>query len=349
LGTGAALPGAPVPTEELLRRIEVNFGVQARRQGGLVAKRMGIEFRHICRDFKRPMESPRPGDANPDLAASALRQALEEARLKPNDLGYLLGHTTTPHTLLPPNIAWVADRLGYDNPYVELRQACTGFANALQLATGLLSGPGAAPVGIVGSETGSVFFDPMLLQADREQLVNLVQMGDGAGAVVLSADDGQPGARIEALFFGSLGHGHRPGFYLSAGGSARAYASPEQLVSVFQHDFAGVKERGLELFVKGLAAAREAGVEVEAVDWVIPHQANARMGEVLAPVLDIPQEKFVIEADRVGNLGSASIWLALHHLRTSGRLCDGDSVLVLGAEATKYLYGGFVYRHGGGD
>ncbi len=171
-------------------------------------------------------------------------------------------------------------------------------------------------------------------------------MGDGAVAVVLSADDGGPGARIEALFFGSLGHGYPPGFYLTTGGSAQAYASPGHPVSVFQHDYAGVKDHGMALFINGLAAAREAGVEVETIDWVIPHQANAQMGRLLAPLLRIPEERFVIEADRVGNLGSASIWVALHRLRTSGRLSDGDTVLVLGAEATKYLYGGFLYRHG---
>src|SRR5438876_91220 len=58
-----------------------------------------------------------------------------------------------------------------------------------------------------------------------------------------------------------------------------------------------------------------------------------------------PAEKFFVDADKVGNLGSASIWVALHHLRASGKLKSGDNVLILGAEATKYLYGGFVYTH----
>ena len=70
-------------------------------------------------------EVPRPGHSNPDLAATALRAALDEAGLRAGDLTYLIAHTTTPARLAPPNTAMVADRLGYNGPYMELRQACT--------------------------------------------------------------------------------------------------------------------------------------------------------------------------------------------------------------------------------
>lgn len=345
LGTGALLPGEPVATEALLSHIEHTFHLPIQRTGGYLARRLGIRYRHICRDFIQAAEGPRSGHSNPELAAVALSQALAEAGVEANAMAYLFGHSTSPHTLLPPNIAWVADHLGYDNPYAELRQACTGFANALQLAAGLLQTPECAPVAIVGSETGSVYFDPRLAERDREQLVNLVQMGDGAGAVVLGPDDGQPGATLEYLYFGTLGAGLRPGFYLSGGGSEQPYADELSPVHRFEHDFNGVKNNGMELFAKGLEVLRLADLDMAAINWFIPHQANAQLGKLLHTHLQIPEEKVFINADTVGNLGSAAIWVALHQLRSSGKLKQGDTVWVLGAEATKYLYGGFLYRH----
>ena len=344
LGSGAALPGPALSTDELLEKTRP-LGVTNTRLGRALATRLGIQFRHISRDFREAMEPPREAHSNPDLAAEALRGALTEALVAPGDLGYLLGHTTTPHTLLPPNIAWTADLLGYDGPYAELRQACTGFANALQLATGMLADAGAPPIAVVGSETGSLFFDPRVADENADQILNLVQMGDGAGSIVLGHDDGRPGARLEFPYFGTIGLRKSPGFALRAGGSAEPFLR-EAGVFTFDHDAGHVRALGPELFAQGLAAVRRAGVDVERIDWVLPHQANARIGELLGPELGLRPEKFIVDADRVGNLGSASIWVALHRLRASGKLREGETVLVLGAEATKFLFGGFVYRHG---
>src|SRR6266446_3882093 len=160
LGMGTALPGRPVTTAQLLKRIEDRFGVAVSRRGAALASRLQIATRHVCRDFESRREAPRPGNSNPDLAAAALRMALQEAQLKIGDLAYLIGHTTSPACLVPPNIAFVADRVGFAGPYMELRQACTGFANALVVAQGLVSTPGIKAVAIIGSETGSVYFDP---------------------------------------------------------------------------------------------------------------------------------------------------------------------------------------------
>lgn len=172
LGMGTAVPGPAVSTTELLERVEARFRVPVIRRGGALADRLGIKARHICRDFVEFYESPRLGHANPDLAAAALRAALEEAQLEIDDLAYLIGHTTSPARLAPPNIALVADRVGFTGPYMELRQACTGFANALVIAQGLVSAPGAKPIALVGSETGSVYFDPRRASEDVRQLVS---------------------------------------------------------------------------------------------------------------------------------------------------------------------------------
>jgi 3-oxoacyl-[acyl-carrier-protein] synthase-3 len=347
LGTGIALPGPAIDTGDTLDRVERNFNVAIKRLGIKLAARLGIRQRHFARDFAAVGEVPRPGDTNPDLAARALADAAHRAGLHINDLGYIISHTTSPHTPLPSNAAWVADRLGYTGPYAELRQACAGFAHAVQLGVGLMHAPTDAPIAIVGSETGSVFLDPRQCESDIGQLINLVQMGDGAGAIILGpiSDDSRRPLRptITSPFVGSLGPGLPPGFWMEGGGSA----SPKPLgVLRFHHDFAGVRSRGPDLFRHALAAAAGAGVDLTRIGRFLPHQANAiELPEQLARTLGVPTDRMIVDCDTVGNLGSASIWVALHRFAASQRTAPGEQTLVLGAEATKYLFGGFVYEH----
>jgi 3-oxoacyl-[acyl-carrier-protein] synthase-3 len=345
LGTGIALPGDAITTGDLLSRIEIQFGIPS-RTGLALARRLGVNTRHHSRPWMQRFEGPRPGHRNPDLASLSLIDALAQAELPVGRLQYLIGHTTTPARLLPPSIAEVANNLGVAAPFIELRQACAGFASALQLAEGLLREPVAAPLAIIGSETGSVFLDPEGLEAEPGQWVNLIQMGDGAGAVVIGPDDGAAGAYIESMFFGHLGLGRSPGFTLEEGGSDYPAVRQGRVCATFHHNFEAVKQDGADLFEAGLYAARKAGVDLRGLAAIVPHQANGHIGEWLSRALDLEEMLFWGNGDRVGNLGSASIWVALSELRASGRLNAGDRVLFLGAEATQYLYGGFVYVHG---
>jgi 3-oxoacyl-[acyl-carrier-protein] synthase-3 len=341
LGTGSALPGKEIPTSELLERMYTHFGVDVRRQGAALADRLGIHSRHVCRDFVQRHETPRSGDTNAELAARAVLAALGDAGVTPSDLDYLIAHTTTPGRLLPPNVAQIADLIGYRGPFVELRQACTGFANALVMAFGLLHAPNCGPVAIVGSETGSVFFDPRRAAEDSGQLVNLVQMGDAAGACILAPGWGNVSSRISNVYYGHVGCGRAAGFSMTAGGSD--LAPTREGIPEFEHDYRSVVENGAALFVEGLRAAERTGIDPRAVDFFIPHQVNGRMAKHLATHLEVDESRIFVNADRVGNAGSAAIWLALADLRA--RLCTGDTVCVLGAEATKYMFGGFLYVH----
>jgi 3-oxoacyl-[acyl-carrier-protein] synthase-3 len=220
---------------------------------------------------------------------------------------------------------------------MELRQACTGFANALVIAQGLVS---AGPVAIVGSETGSVHLDPLRAAEETGQLVNLLQMGDGAAAIILAAADGGPGDHLAHVFFGQTGVGKPPGLTLAAG-SSRPFLEDGMLE--FEHDFAAVRAEGPALFESGAAVVASIGLGVDSADFILPHQANGRLAGALAARLGVAPEQIVINADRIGNTGSAAIWLALAELRP--RLTARATVLALGAEATKHMFGGFRYVH----
>lgn len=331
LGTGMAVPGDPVATDALIAHMADRFGFSRTRQATAIARRLAIEHRHHSRALDDRIEVARPGQSNPELAARAATAALDQAGLQAADIGYLIGHSATPLQPLPPNISLVADHLSYRGPHVELRQACTGFANALMIAFGLLAHPDAAPVLIVGSETGSLFFDPARAEADAGQLVNMIQMGDGAGAVVLAPS--RPGhSRISAAWFGAIGL-HRPPGLQMLGGTRE-----------FDHDFGGIAASGHQLFEAGAAAALAADAPVAGADIVIPHQVSGRIGGQLAAGLGIDPARVLVHADRLGNTGSAAIWIALAELRAMG-LDQGARVVALGAEATKYMYGGFAYHH----
>ncbi|MBS0502993.1 MAG: 3-oxoacyl-ACP synthase [Proteobacteria bacterium] len=339
LGTGIALPGPAVATERLLDQA----GLEGRQRSlaKTVADRLGIRTRHVGRSWSARIDALCEGADNPTLAARAVGAALNDAGLQVSDLGYLIGHTATPAQPLPGNITFVADRLGYRGPHVELRQACTGFANALMIAMGLLSAPNARPVAIVGSETGSVFLDLTALADEAGQIVNLVQMGDGAGAIVLGPP--APGAdRLSAAWFGTIGLDRSPGLQMRNGGSA-APGNNSRGPLGFEHDFSAVLRGGAELFEAGIAAAISQGLALGDVDWIIPHQASGKVGTLLARHLGQPEERFFVNADRLGNTGSAAIWIALAELRARG-LPRGTRTLALGAEATKYMFGGFVHE-----
>ena len=340
LGSGSELPGASISNEQLIAGIERHCGKSAARKAAILSRRLGINARHFCRAEESGISAP--AQTAPQLCIRAIEAAQSDCRHN-GGIDYLIGHTTSPETLLPPNIAWVAEQLDHVGPYMELRQACTGFANALQIAIPMLANdPDMESIAIVGSEVGSVYFDLSPEFINSQQLVNYVQMGDGAGAVLLGADDGSERSIISDAYIGHIGNGKAPGFYLEGGGSADVYCKFG--LPVFQHNVAEVREQGEGLFRKGLESVLARGYALEDFTFILPHQVNGHLGRLLGDELGVPESRIVVDADRLGNLGSAAIWVSLDRLRRSGKLKQGDKVLVLGAEATKYLYGGFVYH-----
>ena len=338
LGMGMALPGEPVTTTLLCATLEARFGVPAQRFGRRLGARLQVETRHLCRGFDAAIEAPRPGQRNPELAAAALTQALLNARVRAADLDYLLTHTATPARALPGGSAEVAARVGARCAHAEFRQACTGFASALQFAFALLREPGAGPVAIVGSETGSVYFDPNRLAADPGQWVNLLQMGDGAAAVVLGRDDKHAGPRIDSAFFGQMPDAPAAGLTLHGGGSD--HPAPGVGAMTFVHDFEAVARHGAALFEAGRDTLRARGQGFDSAARLVPHQASGAVSAWFAQHYGVPEARVCNHGRHVGNLGSASIWAALNDVAPT--LAPGERALFLGAEATQYSFGGFA-------
>lgn len=338
LGMGLALPGPPVTTSALCADLEARFGVPAERFGRRLAARLQVDTRHLCRGFETAIEAPRAGQRNPELAAAALAMALQRARVRPTDLDYLLTHTATPARAVPGGSAEVAARVGAGCAHAEFRQACTGFASALQFAFALLREPGARPVAIVGSETGSVFFEPRQLALDPAQWINLLQMGDGAAAVVLGPDDGSGGPCLQSAFFGQLADAPAAGLSLAAGGSDQP--AQDAGAAHFAHDYASVARSGAALFEAGRDTLSAHGHRLDTATRVIPHQASGAVADWFAAHFGVPRAKVCDHGQRVGNLGSASIWAALNDVFPA--LAPGERALFLGAEATQYSFGGFA-------
>ncbi|BDM65567.1 3-oxoacyl-[acyl-carrier-protein] synthase 3 [Shewanella sp. NFH-SH190041] len=338
LGSGFSLPGEAVSTPKLLDALQrLCPDPRLKRRAAALVSRLGIESRHLCRRLDMARSVPTPSGVT--LAQQALAVALQQAALPATELEYLLTHTCTPQTQVPPNAAWLAEVLDYPGPYLELRQACTGFANALQIVSAMALASD-RPMAVAAMETGSVYFDISPQFIDAGQLVNYVQMGDGAAAVVLAARRPQT-PWLSDMYLGHMGNGKAPGFYLSGG----AADVGEGQMARFHHDAQSVRSIGPALFKAGLSAVLARGYCLDDFRFILPHQANGHIDTQLAAALAIAPERIINDAKSLGNLGSAAIWMSLARLRERGQLRPGDRVLVLGAEATKYLYGGFVYHH----
>jgi len=216
--------------------------------------------------------------------------------------------------------------------------------NGLIMGSGLINSKLARNVAIVGSETGSVYATKKSIELhDTEQMVNLMQMGDGAGAIILTADASC--AYIDTQFFCYAGLNMKPGLSLKNGGSAQPWSSYADNILIFEHDFNSIKENGLGLFSAAYNMAISCGVNMEKIDWILPHQVNSKLSEILGDEFDVSCDRFISSFYKTGNLGSAGIWVALAQACKENVVKPGQCVLVLGAEATKYLYGGFVYYH----
>ena len=367
LATASTLPGPPISNQQLFDAIHsqcLKSGKEQAhkkvRRAKSIARLIGVKQRHMTR--RQDVAISKPTIDAPELGAQTLAKLLDDNASSVKDVDYLITHTASPHTQIPGNSAWIAERAALACPYMELRQACTGFANALFVASGLLgTSDEINTIAITGMEVGTVFFNLTHEFLDDEQLLNFMQMGDGAGGVLLGAYSPDSDAEVSAststsggtgvgngiisdIYHGHIGIGRDPGLYLTGAGSSDLGDNPDQ-VPHFRHHATQIKDSGADLFAAAIQCIVDRGFSLEEFDWIIPQQVSAHIGQLLSDHTRIPVERFVVDAPELGNLGSAAIWISLDRLIRSGKLLRGQKVLVLGAEATKYMYGGFVYTH----
>lgn len=279
-----------------------------------IVEMTGIRERHVVEK----------GQTTSTLAVEAAWNALSVAKLKPTDIDLIICSTSTPDYFFPATACLVQDRIGAKKAGAfDLSAACSGFIYALNMAAQAIKSGSLKNVLVIGSETLSRFVN----WSDRN---TCILFGDGAGAVVLQSSENLGGV------FSSVMHSDGSGadlLSLPAGGSKNP-ACEETLRAGLHY----IHMDGKEVFrfaTRVMAqATREAvasaGMTLEDVKWIIPHQANFRIIEAAARGLKLPLDRFVINLEKYGNTSTASIPIAICEAAKDGRLQKGDQFVLVG-------------------
>ena len=311
LGTGSALPRRVVTNAELAERVDTS--------DEWIVARTGIRQRHIAE----------PDETTATLATAAARAALADAGVEASSIDLIVLATATPDNTFPATATKVQAALGCNGGIAfDVAAVCSGFLYALTVADSLLKTGTARRALVIGAETFSRILD-------WEDRTTCVLFGDGAGAVVLEApeavNDGKDAPGILASKLHADGACHDL-LYVDGGPSTTQTVGHLRMKGpeVFRHavvNLAAVLREVLD----------ETGVSVNQIDWVVPHQANARILDATARKLGISREKVVVTVDRHANTSAASVPLALDFARKDGRIKAGDLVML------EAMGGGFTW------
>ncbi|MEH3035319.1 MAG: ketoacyl-ACP synthase III [Sphingomonas adhaesiva] len=319
IGTGSALPARRVSNAELAALVDTT--------DEWIVERTGIRFRHIAGE----------GETTATLARDAALAALSAAGVTAQDIDLIVLATATPDNTFPATATKVQAMLGVDDCVAfDVAAVCSGFLYAVQVADSMLRSGVQRRALVIGAETFSRILD-------WEDRTTCVLFGDGAGAIVLEARDTpddatDAGARgILATRLHADGR-HNELLYVDGGPSTTGTVGKLRMKGreVFRHavvNLAAVME-------EALAAA---GLPTDAVDWVVPHQANARILDATARKLSLPAEKVVMTVDRHANTSAASVPLALDQAVRDGRVVAGQ-IVVLEAMGGGFTWGAAVLR-----
>lgn len=305
IGTGSYVPARVLTNADLEKLVDTN--------DEWILTRTGISERHVASD----------DEATSDLAYHAAQAALETAGVDPVDLDMVLVATATPDMFFPSTACVLQDRLGARRAGgLDLSAACSGFIYGLAVADGLIRAGTARTVLLVGAET----LTKVVNWQDRN---TCVLFGDGAGAVVLRADEGERGILSVHLYAdGSKG----PLLILPGGGSRHPMSQALLDAGLTKIQM----NSGNEVFKLAVRAMEDAaltvlkhnGYDVGDVDLMITHQANMRIISALGQRLGLPEHKVVANLKRVGNTSAASIPLALDEAVRDGRVQAGNLILL---------------------
>ena len=267
-----------------------------------------------------------PGETNTAMSVAAARQALDGAGLTPKDIELIILATSSPDHLLPSEASEVQYQLGAECPAFTLAAGCTGFVYGLVTAHQFIAAGTYQRVLVIGSEVISH-------AVNWEDRNTCVLFGDGAGAVVMEASS-QP-AGIQSFVLGSDGSGAE---HLIVRGGGVIYPVSHEMI---EDKAMYIEMNGREVFKFAtrvieeatLQAVDKAGLTLDDIDLLIPHQANLRIIEKIARTFDYPMERIEMNLERHGNTAAASIPIALNEAVTSGRARPGDLVMLVAAGA----------------
>ncbi|MEP6940759.1 MAG: beta-ketoacyl-ACP synthase III [Rudaea sp.] len=315
-GTGSYLPERIVSNAEMEKLVDTS--------DEWIAARTGIRQRHIAAE----------GQTTGDLAYHASLAALEAAGVSGADLDLIVVGTTTPDLILPSTACLLQHRIGANGcAAFDVNAACSGFVYALTVANQFIRAGTVKTALVVGAETLSRMLD----WTDR---TTCVLFGDGAGAVVLKADD-TPGILSTHIHADGA---HKELLWNPVGVSAGFTNEKNHGIRVLM--------QGREVFkvaVKTLDRVVEETLEANnldrhAIDWLIPHQANLRIIQATAKRLDMPMERVIVTVDKHANTSAASVPLALDAAVRSGKIQRGQ-LLLLEAFGGGFTWGSALLRY----
>ena len=312
LGVGSALPRREVTNDELAKTVDTS--------DEWIVERTGIRSRFLAGE----------GETTATLATDAARQALDHAGIAAADIDLIVLATATPDQTFPSSATKVQAALGIDDCVAfDVHAVCTGFLYALSVADSMLRSGTARKALVIGAETFSRILD-------WEDRATCVLFGDGAGALVLGVEDGERGILATRLHADGR---HNDLLFVDGGPSSTGTVGK-------------LRMKGREVFrhaVVNLAAVlnevlADAGLTATEVDWVVPHQANARILDATARKLGLPADKVVVTVDRHANTSAASVPLAFDVAVKDGRIKRGDLV-VLEAMGGGFTWGAAALRY----
>lgn len=306
IGVGAYLPDRVLTNDELQKMVDTN--------DQWIRTRSGIRERRIAA----------PELATSDLAVIAGERALADAGVAPEELGLIIVATNTPDTIFPATACLVQDRLGAVKAAAfDLAAGCTGFVYALATGSQFIASGAYKKVLVIGAECLSRI-------VNWEDRKTCVLFGDGAGAVVLSPVPAGNGI----LSFTLRSDGAKGQFLTLPAGGSRQPATREtvdQKLHTIHMEGREVFKFAVRVMGKGaLEALAAAGLKRSDIDYFIPHQANIRIIESAAKRLNLPMDRVLVNLDRYGNTSTASIPLALTEAVQSGRIKQGDHIVMVG-------------------
>ena len=309
-GVGTALP------RRVMRNADFEGVVETSDEW--IVQRTGIRQRHIASD----------DETTASLGEAAARNALAAAGMTPDDIDLIVLATSTPNHTFPATAVEIQQRLGMHHGFAFDQQAvCSGFVYAMTTADLYIRGGQARRVLVIGAET----FSRILDWSDR---TTCVLFGDGAGAVVLEAADGQGTLADRGILAASLRSdgAHKDKLYVDGGPSSTGTVGHLRMQGreVFKHAVAMITDVVEATFAAG-------GVSADDLDWFVPHQANKRIIDASAKKLGIAEDKVVTTVHLHGNTSAASVPLALGCAVGDGRIRQGDLVLL------EAMGGGFTW------